>query len=52
MAKDIFLIDTCVVTLITLERLGALMIEHVFLQNSPQDFQDTMQQHACKLRLN
>lgn len=36
-ADDIFPVDTCVITLLTLERLGAFMIEHVFLQSSPQD---------------
>lgn len=36
-ANDILPIDTCVITFFTLERLGALMIEHVFLQNGPQD---------------
>lgn len=38
MTNDIFLVDTCVVTLLTLERLGAFMIKHVFLENNPQDF--------------
>lgn len=33
MTNDIFPIDTCVITLLTLEWLGALMIKHVFLQN-------------------
>lgn len=32
MTIDIFSIDTCVITLLTLEWLGALMIEHVFLE--------------------
>lgn len=43
MTDDIFPVDTCVITFITLERFGALMIEHVFLQKSQRDFQNTMQ---------
>lgn len=43
MANDIFLIDTRVITLVTLKRFGALMVEHVFLQNSEQDFQGAVQ---------
>ncbi len=43
MTNDVFLIDTCIITLLTLKWLGALMIEHVFLQNSTYDFQDTVQ---------
>lgn len=38
MAKDIFLVDTGVIALLAFKRLGALMIKHVFLQDSPQDF--------------
>lgn len=43
MANDIFPVDTCVITLFALERLGALVIEHVFLQNSRQDINDAVQ---------
>lgn len=47
-AKDIFLVDTCVITLLALEWLGALVIEHVFLQNSPQDFKG----HCANMHVN
>lgn len=38
MAKDIFLVDTRVIALLAFKRLGALMIKHVLLQDSPQGF--------------
>lgn len=45
MTNDIFSIDTCVITLITLEWLGALMIEHVFLEK-----RQLLGNFNCKLR--
>lgn len=37
MAKDVFLVDTGVITLVTLEWLLALVVEHVLLQNTQTD---------------
>lgn len=47
MAEDIFFVDAGVVALLALERLVALVVEHVLLQDRQTDRQDS-QGTVCK----